>query len=186
MALRRRDDAALVHPPERFGQAVARRRARYLRLGEGRRRDRAGDPGRRDRQPGGPGQKPAAGRAGHRDAASSHCFHQRVHVVLDIIEALAVGRHRDAEQIAVAGRRLRLVGVDPLRVELLAAGRVDLDDLAVLGVAGEQMAVRRSSPARAAASADRPWSPAGRCPALSRRVVASGIATIWLPTASDT
>ena len=46
--------------------------------------------------------------------------HEGVGVVLDVVEALAVGRHGDAEQVAVAGRGLGLVRIEPLGTELLA------------------------------------------------------------------
>ena len=45
---------------------------------------------------------------------------QHIGVVLDVIETAAVRRHGEAEQVAVARGRLRLVGIDPLRGQLLA------------------------------------------------------------------
>jgi hypothetical protein len=65
------------------------------------------------------------------------------HLVLHVVEAIARGRHRDAEQVAGAGRRLHAVRVDPLGVDLLPGLGVNLHHLAVQAVDDQQVAVRR-------------------------------------------
>jgi hypothetical protein len=72
-----------------------------------------------------------------------------------------------------------------LRIELLTGLHVDFDDLAILRIAGQQMLVGGEYQASGRCS-NPPWVTTRPVPALVVRVVASAMATIRLPSASDT
>ena len=89
---------------------------------------------------------------------------ERVHLVLDVIEAVAVRRHGDAEQVAAARRRLRLVRhrSTARRAACPLAGSISTT-WPFCPLIDQKMAVRRHRHAPAAAAAGRPWSRRGRC-----------------------
>ena len=133
-----RGDSALMRAKERLAELRLRlaRLASRRATGSPRRRS----PGRRSPRP-----KDRAGSAPppFRRTGSSLRQDERVILVLDKVKPIAGRRQGDAEQVAAARRLLRLVRVDPPRLDLLAPDRIDLDDLAVLRVDHQEMPVGR-------------------------------------------
>ena len=136
--LRRRCDAALMRAEERFLQprrrpepsGVAARASFGMPAPASNPPAPARSPRREGPPPGANGQLIVA-------------IDKRVDLVLDEIKSVARRGHGDAEQVAAARRLLRLVRIDPPRLDLVAAYRIDFHHLAVLGVDHQEMAVRR-------------------------------------------